>query len=72
MLEKVLNILAAIEPQGLLETIQIQTPTFCVDNEKLAVCRKLDRFRTFGIEIVKVHQPGLIDDFEGLLWLLCR
>ena len=68
MLKEVLHELTAVEPQGILGTVQVQTSALGIDGEPIAVRRKPDRFRC----ITKVRQLYVIGDAERFKRLLCR
>src|SRR5436309_3218332 len=72
MLQEVLDVLAAVEPQGIFYTVQIQTSTLGIDGKVVSVRRKSYRFPLYRVWIAKVRQPDLAGDGERLLRLLRR
>src|SRR5437870_13234636 len=69
MLQEVLDVFAAIESEGVLNTVQIQTPTFGIDGEVIAVRRKTDRLSCVK---AKACQFYVVSNCEGPRRLLRR
>src|ERR1700691_1843075 len=69
MLEEILNVLDAVESQGVLNAVQIQSPTLGPDDKDISVRRKV-YLRCFPARDAKKRQSYLVGDGKGFLYLL--
>jgi hypothetical protein len=66
MLQESLDVLAAVKTKGILDKVQVQSPTLSVDHEVITVWGELDRLN-YRMEVCQFYVVG---DCEGLLRLL--
>ena len=71
ILQEARDVLATVEPQGVLGTVQVQTPPLSINGEVVPIWGKLHCLRLYPVWIAKVCQSNLVGDSERFFALLC-